>query len=261
MLHQNHAPAPLDSGFVRDPDKPPQVMSPSMEDSSTKANVQAASGSISQIVTQPIQATSEVSGQLAAQIPQSSSGSTSLSASQVKNEPLSQVKGDPTMKTKPESSSSAQEVKVEQEESESKEENRASVKQEEQPPEPDSEDSFTPERVIEAVQRLLDTRDSRASACVQHTERERERERERQVCHRQVRAKERLSQRHQENKDMDPMYFKGEDEQEEDIARPIRSYLALLSFWSTLQMLMKRRMTRWDIYEADSCVWNITLRH
>ena len=42
---------------------------------------------------------------------------------------------------------------MEQEESENKGESMASVKQEERAPEPDSEDSFTPKRVVEAVQR------------------------------------------------------------------------------------------------------------
>ena len=68
---------------------------------------------------------------------------------------------------KPESGRSTHEVKAEQEESESKEDDPASVKQEERTPEPDSEDSFTPERVVEAVQRLLDARESRASVCEQ----------------------------------------------------------------------------------------------
>ena len=62
---------------------------------------------------------------------------------------------------KTESSSSTREVKVEQEESENKRESIASVKQEEHTPEPDSEDSFTPGRVVEAVQRLLDAQESR----------------------------------------------------------------------------------------------------
>ena len=88
----------------------------------------------------------------------------------MKDEPQSQVKCDPAMETKPDSNSPTREVKAEQKESESKEENTASVKQEERTPEPDSEDSFTPERVIEAVQRLLDTRESRASAYVQPEE-------------------------------------------------------------------------------------------
>ena len=56
------------------------------------------------------------------------------------------------------------EVKAEQKESESKEENTTSAKQEERTPEPDSEDSFTPERVIEEVHRFLDTRGPRVSA-------------------------------------------------------------------------------------------------
>ena len=118
-----------------------------MEDSLTDAKGQSSNGSISQDappVTQPTR------------------GSSSLSVPQVKDEPVSQVKCDPTKEMKTESSSSTREVKAEQEESESKGENIASVKQEERTPEPDSEDSFTPERVVEAVQRLLDAQDSRA---------------------------------------------------------------------------------------------------
>ena len=137
----NHAPAPLDSGVGQKSTDPSQVMSPNMEGPSTEADAQPSSGSVSQ------------------------------DKSQVKDEPQSQVKCDPTKETKPESSSSTREVKAEQEESESKEENTASVKREEHTPEPDSEDSFTPERVVEAVQRLLDAQESRASACGQPEER------------------------------------------------------------------------------------------
>ena len=71
---------------------------------------------------------------------------------------------------KTESSSSAQEVKVEQEESGNKGESVASVKQEERAPEPDSEDSFTPERAVEAIQRLLDAQESRTGECEQFDE-------------------------------------------------------------------------------------------
>ena len=118
----NYAPAPLDSGVGKKSTDPPQVLSPSMEGPLTDANVQSSNGSISP------------------------------SAPQVKDEPQSQVKCDPSKETKPESSSSTREVKAEQGESENKEENPASVKQEERTPDPDSEDSFTPERVVEAVQ-------------------------------------------------------------------------------------------------------------
>ena len=44
---------------------------------------------------------------------------------------------------------------MEQEESENKGESMASVKQEEHAPEPDSEDSFTPERAVEAIQATI----------------------------------------------------------------------------------------------------------
>ena len=141
------APAPLDSGVGQKSTDPPQVMSPNMEDSLTDAKGQSSHGSISHDappVTQPTR------------------GSGSLDVPQVKVEPVSQVKCDPTKEMKTESSSSTREVKAEQEESESKGENVAHVKQEERTPEPDSEDSFTPERVVEAVQRLLDAQDSRA---------------------------------------------------------------------------------------------------
>ena len=92
-------------------------MSPSVEESLTDATAQPSSGSISQKavpVTQPID------------------GSDSQKVSQVKDEQLSQVKDEPVKEIKPESSSSTQEVKVEQEESETKGESTASVKQEEQ---------------------------------------------------------------------------------------------------------------------------------
>ena len=54
---------------------------------------------------------------------------------------------------------------MKQEESETVRENATSVKheeqQEEQAPEPDSEDSFTPERTIEVIQRLREIQESR----------------------------------------------------------------------------------------------------
>ena len=53
----------------------------------------------------------------------------------MKEEPLSQVKCEPVKEMKTESSSSAREVKVEQEESENKGESVVSVKQEEHAPE------------------------------------------------------------------------------------------------------------------------------
>ena len=140
------APAPLDSG-IGNSAVPPQVMSPSMEKSLTEEIAQPSSGSISQetaLVTLPID------------------GSISQETSQVKNEPLSQVKCELVKEMKTESSSSTQEVKVKQEESETVGENATSVKhQEEQAPEPDSEDSFTPERTIEVIQRLREIQESR----------------------------------------------------------------------------------------------------
>ena len=101
------------------------------------------------------------------------SGSISQIASQVKDEPQSRANCDPVMETQPDSSSPTPQVKVEQKESESKEESATSVKQEERTPEPDSEDSFTPDRVIEEVHRFLDTRGPGISA---HAQPEAERE-------------------------------------------------------------------------------------
>ena len=138
-----NSPAPLDSGVGQKITDPPQAMSPNMEDPPTEADARPSSGSISQIV------------------------------SHVKDEPQSQASCDPVVKTEPDSSSPTLEVKAEQKETESKEENTVSVKQEERPPEPDSEDSFTPERVIEEVHRFLDTRGPRVSA---HAQPEAERE-------------------------------------------------------------------------------------
>ena len=139
-------PAPLDSGVGQDSTDPPQVMSPSMESKLADANAQLSSGSISQgvlPVTQP------------------SDGSNSQEVPQAKNESLSQVKCEPPEEVKTESSSPTREVKAELDESENKGESATPVKQEECVPEPDSEDSLTPERVAEAVQRLLDARESR----------------------------------------------------------------------------------------------------
>ena len=82
-------------------------------------------------------------------------GSNSQERSQVKEEPLSQVKCESPEEAKAESSSPAREVKTEHDESENQGETATSVKQEERAPEPDSEDSYTVERVVEVVQRLL----------------------------------------------------------------------------------------------------------
>ena len=150
-----NTPAPLDSGVDQDSVSPPQVMSPSMEGPLTKAEPLPSSGSISQEVSQKTQP---------------ASGSISQCAPQVKDEPQSQDSCEPTIETKPESSSSTREVKAEQEESKSKEENMTSVKQEEHAPEPDSEDSFTPERVVAAVQQLFEARESGANVSAQPDE-------------------------------------------------------------------------------------------
>ena len=132
-----NSPAPLDSGVGQNITDPPQVMSPSTEGPPTEADAKPSSGSISQIT------------------------------SRVKDEPQSRSNCEPVVETKPDSSSPTLQIKVEQKESESKEENTASIKQEERTPEPDSEDSFTPDRVIEEVHRFLDTRGPRVSAHVQ----------------------------------------------------------------------------------------------
>ena len=96
------------------------------------------------------------------------------------------MKDESVKEIKPESSSSTQEVKVEQEESETKRESIASVKQEEHAPEPDSEDSFTPERAVEVIQRLLEVQESRTG--------EREQlEEEREVSSPHVNPRERVS--------------------------------------------------------------------
>ena len=135
-----NSPAPLDSGVGQKITDPPQVMSPNMEGPSTEADARPSSGSISQIV------------------------------SQVKDELQSRANHDPVMETQPtqpDSSNPTLEVKVEQKESESKEESTTSVKQEERTPEPDSEDSFTPDRVIEEAHRFLNAQGSRISAHTQ----------------------------------------------------------------------------------------------
>ena len=131
-----NSPAPLDSGVGQKITDPSQVVSPSMEGPLTEADAKPSSGSISQ------------------------------TTSQMKDEPQSRASCEPVMETQPDSSTPTLEVKVEQKESESKEESTTSVKQEERTPEPDSEDSFTPERVIEEVHRFLDTRGPGISAHV-----------------------------------------------------------------------------------------------
>ena len=142
-------PAPLDSG-VGDSADPPQVMSPSMDKSVTDERTQPSSGSISHETA------------LVALPPD---GSTSQNTPQIKDEPLSQVKCESAKEIKTESSSSTQEVKVKQEGSEPVRDDTASVKQEEQHdeqvPEHDSEDSLTPERTFEVIQRLLEIQESR----------------------------------------------------------------------------------------------------
>ena len=164
------APAPLDSGVGKATD-PQQVMSPNMERSLTDAITQPSSGSISHetaSVAPPID------------------GSASQKVQQMKDEPLSQVKRESVKEIKTESSSSTHEVKVEQEESETKGESTASVKQEAQAPEPDSEDSFTPERAVEAIQRLLEAQEFRTGERDQFNE-------EREMSSPHVNPRERVS--------------------------------------------------------------------
>ena len=141
------------------------------EDSLTDANAQPSSGSISQEVIP---------------VAQPSDGSISQKVPQVKDEPLSPVKCEPVKEIKTESSSSTREVKVEQKESENKGESMAAVKQEEHAPEPDSEDSFTPEKAVEAIQRLLDARESRTGEREQVDE-------EREMSSPRVNPRERVS--------------------------------------------------------------------
>ena len=135
-----NTPAPLDSGDGQKAAIPPQVMSPNVEGTLIDAHQQLSSGSNSQEAPPVIPPVD---------------GSNSQGTSQVKDEPLSQVKCESPEEAKAESSSPAREVKVEHEESETKGETATSVKQEEHAPEPDSEDSYTAERVVEVVQRLL----------------------------------------------------------------------------------------------------------
>ena len=116
-----NSPAPLDSGVGQKTTVPSQVMSPNMEGSLAEADIQTSSGSAGQVT------------------------------SRVKDERQSRTEHDPVIETKPDISVPPRDVKSEQKESERKEETTTSVKQEERTPEPDSEDSFTPERVIEEV--------------------------------------------------------------------------------------------------------------
>ena len=92
------APAPLDSGDGQKDATPPQVMSPNMEGTLTDAHQQLSSGSNSQEVPPVIPPVD---------------GSNSQEKSQVKDEPLSQVKCESPEEAKAESSSPAREVKVE----------------------------------------------------------------------------------------------------------------------------------------------------
>ena len=116
-------------------------------------------------------------------------------------------------------------IKAEQEESESKEDNPASVKQEERTPEPDSEDSFTPERVVEAVQRLLDAQESRASVREQPEE-------EREVAPPQVASRERVfvSEASRKQGIWTLCSTRGKTRERKVQLAKIRSCLALLSF-------------------------------
>ena len=98
----------------------------------------------------------------------------------------SQVNCESVKEIKTEGSSSTHEIKVKQEESETKGESIASVKQEEQAPEPDSEDSLTPERTVEVIQRLLEIQESRTGEREQVNE-------EREMSSPHVNPRERVS--------------------------------------------------------------------
>ena len=210
------APAPLDSGVGKNSPDPLQVMSPNMEESLTDATAQPSSGSISQVPA-PVRKLIE-------------------KVSQVKDEPPSQVKDESVKEIKPESRSSTQEVKVEQEESEKQGESIASVKQEEHAPEPDSEDSFTPERAVEAIQRLLEAQESRTGER-EHLEEERE------VSSPHANPRERVSgSETSRDKSTVLTHRKGQEEREEDTTRRIHSCSILLSFWSMMLMSMKCEM-------------------
>ena len=139
--------------------------------------------SLADAITQP--SSGSISHETALVAP-STDGLDSQKVPQVKDEPLSQVKRESVKEVKTESSSSTHEVKVEQEESETKGESIASVKQEEQAPEPDSEESLTPERTIEVLQRLLEIQESRAGEHEQVDE-------EREMSSPHVNPRERMS--------------------------------------------------------------------
>ena len=113
---------------------------------------------------------------------------------------------------------------MEQEESETKGECIASVKQEEHAPEPDSEDSFTPERAVEAIQRLLEAQESRTGER-EHLEEEGE------VRSPHVNPRERVSgSETSKEKGTVRTHRKGQEEREEDMTRRIHSCSILLSF-------------------------------
>ena len=140
----------------------------------------------------------------------------------MKDEPLSQVKCESVKEIKTESSSSTHEVKVEQEESETKRESTASVKQEEQAPEPDSEDSFTPERAVEVTHRLLEAQESRTGEREQFNE-------EREVSSPHVNPRERVSgSETSRGQEYGPYAPQGQEEREEDTTRRIHSCSILL---------------------------------
>ena len=126
---------------------------------------------------------------------------------------------------KTESSSSTQEVKVKPEESETVGENATSVKheeqQEEQAPEPDSEDSFTPERAIEVIQRLREIQESGT--------REDEQE-NREIPSPYANPRERISgsETSRGHEYTVHTHRKGQEEQDEDTTRQIHSCSILL---------------------------------
>ena len=150
MTTANYAPAPLDSGVGHDAANPPQVMSPKQEGKLTNADPQSSKGSTSQEMP-PV--TLPTDGSISQEVPQE--------MAPAQGNPLSQVKCESVREVKTESSGSTREVKTERQEPESKEESAPPVKPEEGAPEPDSEDSFTLERVIEAVQGLANAQESR----------------------------------------------------------------------------------------------------
>ena len=95
------------------------------------------------------------------------------------------------------------------------------MKQEERTPEPESEDSFTPERVIEEVHRFLDTRGPGISAHVQPKA-------ERETAPPQPALRERAPVPG-ENQVMALTLRKGRDMREADVAHRIHSCLMILS--------------------------------